>query len=83
MGENRFVLNTGENFGPGGTIVNQHVGLYGHRPGLADSSRRSHPGNRSEYVDVRRHAGSAQRGAHQRVTKSGTNQIHGELSEAF
>ena len=28
VGENRFVLNTGEKFGAGGTITDQHIGVY-------------------------------------------------------
>ena len=48
VGENRFVLNTGENFGVGRRDSNQHIRVRRHRPGAAHAARRSHPGNRRE-----------------------------------
>ena len=35
VGENRFILNTGENFGAGGIGSDQHLGVWRHRPGAA------------------------------------------------
>ena len=48
VGENRFVLNTGENFGAGGVDSDQHFRLRRHRSGPAHSSHRCDPGNRRE-----------------------------------
>ena len=52
VGENRFVLNTGENFGSGGTIQTSTSVYAAIGQALPDSSSGRHPGNRRERFDV-------------------------------
>ncbi len=57
VGENRFVLNTGESFGAGGEIQTSTSCIQRHRSGSSHSARRGHPGDCRQLRDVRRHAG--------------------------
>src|SRR5271169_3611868 len=83
VGENRFVLNTGENFGSGGTIqtstsVNEAIGQALPTPPLDAIQEISV--NAAMY-DATQGANS---GAHiSVVTKSGTNEMHGQIYWRF
>ena len=52
VGENRFVLNTGENFGAGGRDSDQHFGVWRHRPGASHPASRGDPGDRRQLRHV-------------------------------
>ncbi len=83
LGENRFVLNTGENFPPGGSIATS-TSVYGAigqaLPTPAPETIEQISVNAAMY-DATQGANS---GAHVGVvTKSGTNDVHGELYEHF
>ena len=83
LGENRFVLNTGENFPPGGSISTS-TSVYGAigqaLPTPAPETIEQISVNAAMY-DATQGANS---GAHIGVvTKSGTNDVHGELYEHF
>ncbi len=83
VGENRFILNTGENFGVGGSSQTS-TSVYGAigqaLPTPAPETIQEISVNASMY-DASQGANS---GAHISViTKSGTNAIHGELYEHF
>lgn len=83
VGENRFILNTGENFGVGGAAQTS-TSVYGAigqaLPTPAPETIEEITVNTSMY-DASQGANS---GAHIGVvTKSGTNQIHGEVYEHF
>jgi hypothetical protein len=80
VGENRFVLNTGENFGPGGAI--QSVSVYG----AIGQALPTPPPEAIGEVAVNAAMYDATQGAHSGahisvVTKSGTNEIHGVVYE--
>lgn len=83
VGENRFVLNTGENFGAGGgiqtsTSVYDAIGQALPTPPVEAIQEIA---VNSAMYDATQGANS---GAHISVlTKSGTNQLHGELFERF
>ena len=83
VGENRFVLNTGENFGAGGTIQTS-TSVYG---AIGQALPTPPPDAIQEIAvnssHVRRHAGQQQRRAHQRADQVGTNTIHGSLWEQW
>jgi hypothetical protein len=83
VGENRFVLNTGENFGAGGEIQTS-TSVYGAigqaLPTPAPESIQEISVNTAMY-DASQGSNS---GAHIGViTKSGTNQVHGQVYEKF
>ena len=83
VGENRFVLNTGENFGPGGSIQTS-TSVY-------DAIGQALPTPPAEAIqEIAVNAAmydatqGANSGAHISVlTKSGTNALHGEVYEKF
>ncbi len=83
IGENRFVLNTGESFGPGGAIstsTSVYAAIGEALPTPAPESIEEIRVNTSMY--------DASEGAHSgahigMTTKSGTNQFHGQLFEHF
>jgi hypothetical protein len=83
VGENRFVLNTGETFGAGGTIVtsnNPYTAIGQALPTPPVEAIQEIAVNTSMYDATQ----GAHSGAHiSVVTKSGTNQIHGALSETW
>src|SRR6202161_3807280 len=83
VGENRFILNTGENFGSGGAIQTS-TSVYGAigqaLPTPAPETIQEISVNAAMY-DASQGANS---GAHISViTKSGTNSLHGEVYEHF
>lgn len=83
VGENRFVLNTGETFGPGG-VISTSTSVY-----AAIGEALPTPAPESiEEIRVNTSMYDASEGAHSGAhigitTKSGTNEIHGELFEHF
>ena len=83
VGENRFVLNTGENFGPGGgiqTSTSVYNAIGQALPTPPAEAIQEIAVNASMY-DATQGANS---GAHISVlTKSGTNALHGEIYEKF
>ena len=83
VGENRFVLNTGENFGPGGQIqtsTSVYAAIGQALPTPPAESIQEIAVNAAMY-DATQGANS---GAHIGViTKSGTNELHGEVYEKF
>lgn len=83
VGENRFVLNTGENFGAGGEIqtsTSVYSAIGQALPTPAPETIQEISVNASMY-DASQGAHS---GAHIAViTKSGTNEIHGQVYERF
>jgi hypothetical protein len=83
VGENRFVLNTGENFGAGGGIQTS-TSVYG----AIGQSLPTPPPDAIQEIDVNASMYNATQGnnsgAHINVTtKSGTNSIHGSAWEQF
>src|SRR5580692_3814541 len=83
VGENRFVLNTGETFGAGGTIQTS-TSVYT----AIGQSLPTPPVEAIQEIAVNTAMYDATQGAHSGahigvVTKSGTNQIHGGLSETW
>jgi hypothetical protein len=83
VGENRFVLNTGENFGSGGEIQTS-TSVYG----AIGQALPTPPVEAIQEIAVNSSMYDATQGAHSGahisvVTKSGTNQMHGELYERF
>ncbi|HTU33587.1 MAG TPA: carboxypeptidase-like regulatory domain-containing protein [Candidatus Acidoferrum sp.] len=83
VGENRFVLNTGENFGAGGGIQTS-TSVYG----AIGQSLPTPPPDSIQEIDVNASMYDASQGnnsgAHISVTtKSGTNQLHGSAWEQF
>jgi hypothetical protein len=83
VGENRFVLNTGENFGPGGQIqtgTSVYTAIGQALPTPPAEAIQEIAVNSAMY-DASQGANS---GAHISVlTKSGGNQLHGEVYEKF
>jgi hypothetical protein len=82
VGENRFVLNTGENFGAGGSI--QSVSVYN----AIGQALPTPPVEAIQEISVNAAMYDATQGANSGahisvITKSGTNQIHGTLYEKF
>ncbi|MGO9258570.1 MAG: TonB-dependent receptor domain-containing protein [Bryobacteraceae bacterium] len=82
VGENRFVLNTGESFGAGGSI--QSVSVYN----AIGQSLPTPPVEAIQEIDVNSSMYDATQGAHSgahisMITKSGTNEVHGILYEKF
>jgi hypothetical protein len=83
VGENRFVLNTGESFGPGG-VIGTSTSVY-----AAIGEALPTPAPESiEEIRVNTSMYNASEGAHSGAhigitTKSGTNEFHGELFEHF
>jgi hypothetical protein len=83
VGENRFVLNTGETFGPGG-VISTSTSVY-----AAIGEALPTPAPESiEEIRVNTSMYDASEGAHSGAhigitTKSGTNEFHGELFEHF
>lgn len=83
VGENRFVLNTGETFGAGGTIQTS-TSVYT----AIGQALPTPPVEAIQEIAVNTSMYDATQGAHSGahisvVTKSGTNQIHGALSETW
>jgi hypothetical protein len=83
VGENRFVLNTGESFGGGGTIQTS-TSVYT----AIGQALPTPPAEAIQEIAVNTSMYDATQGAHSGahisvVTKSGGNQIHGALSETF
>ena len=83
VGENRFVLNTGENFGAGGQIQTS-TSVYG----AIGQALPTPPAEAIQEIAVNAAMYDASQGANSGahisvVTKSGTNTIHGELYEKF
>lgn len=83
VGENRFVLNTGEGFGAGGGIQTS-TSVYG----AIGQSLPTPPPDAIQEIDVNASMYNASQGnnsgAHISVTtKSGTNQLHGSVWEQF
>jgi hypothetical protein len=83
VGENRFVLNTGENFGAGGGIQTSTSVLDAIGEALPTP-----PVEAIQQIAVNSSMYDASEGAHSGahigvVTKSGTNEIHGEVYEKF
>ena len=83
VGENRFVLNIGENFGAGGAIQTS-TSVYG----AIGQALPTPPTETIQEVSVNSAMYDATQGAHSGahisvVTKSGTNQLHGMLYEDF
>lgn len=83
VGENRFVLNTGETFGAGGVIQTGTSVYTAIGQGLPTP-----PVEAIQEIGVNTSMYDATQGAHSGahisvVTKSGSNQIHGALSETF
>ena len=83
VGENRFVLNTGENFGAGGEIQTSTsvYGAIGQALPTPPPEAIQEIAVNSAMYDATQGANS---GAHISVlTKSGTNELHGEVYEKF
>lgn len=83
VGENRFVLNTGETFGAGGTIITS-TSVYT----AIGQALPTPPAEAIQEIAVNTSMYDATQGAHSGahisvVTKSGANQIHGALSETW
>ncbi|MBV9156478.1 MAG: carboxypeptidase regulatory-like domain-containing protein, partial [Acidobacteriaceae bacterium] len=83
VGENRFVLNTGENFGAGGEIQTS-TSVYG----AIGQALPTPPPEAIQEISVNAAMYDATQGANSGahigvITKSGTNQLHGELYEKF
>ena len=83
VGENRFVLNTGENFGAGGGIQTS-TSVYG----AIGQALPTPPVEAIQEISVNASMYDATQGANSGahigvLTKSGTNQIHGVLYEDF
>jgi len=83
VGENRFVLNTGENFGAGGEIQTS-TSVYG----AIGQALPTPPVEAIQEIDVNSSMYDASQGANSGahisvITKSGTNDIHGEAYEYF
>ena len=83
VGENRFVLNIGENFGAGGSIQTS-TSVYG----AIGQALPTPPVETIQEVSVNAAMYDATQGAHSGahisvVTKSGTNDLHGMLYEDF
>lgn len=83
VGENRFVLNTGETFGAGGTILTS-TSVYT----AIGQALPTPPVEAIQEIAVNTSMYDATQGAHSGahisvVTKSGANQIHGALSETW
>ncbi len=83
VGENRFVLNTGENFGAGGGVQTS-TSVYG----AIGQALPTPPPDAIQEIDVNASMYDATQGnssgAHIGVTtKSGTNQLHGSVWEQF
>ncbi len=82
VGENRFVLNTGESFGSGGSI--QSVSVYN----AIGQALPTPPVEAIQEISVNAAMYDATQGANSgahisMITKSGTNEIHGVLYEKF
>ena len=83
VGENRFVLNTGENFGAGGGIQTS-TSVYG----AIGQALPTPPVEAIQEISVNAAMYDATQGANSGahigvITKSGTNQLHGEVYEYF
>ena len=83
VGENRFVLNIGENFGAGGAIQTS-TSVYG----AIGQALPTPPPETIQEVSVNAAMYDASQGSHSGahisvVTKSGTNEIHGQVYEEF
>ena len=83
VGENRFVLNTGENFGAGGQIQTS-TSVYG----AIGQALPTPPAEAIQEIAVNAAMYDASQGANSGahisvVTKSGTNAMHGEVYEKF
>jgi hypothetical protein len=83
VGENRFVLNTGETFGAGG-VINTSTSVYT----AIGQALPTPPTEAIQEIAVNTAMYDATQGAHSGahisvVTKSGGNQIHGALSETW
>ena len=83
VGENRFVLNTGETFGAGGTISTS-TSVYT----AIGQALPTPPAEAIQQITVNTSMYDATQGQHSGahigvVTKSGTNQLHGSLSETW
>ncbi len=83
VGENRFVLNTGENFGAGGQIQTS-TSVYG----AIGQALPTPPPEAIQEISVNAAMYDASQGANSGahigvITKSGTNQLHGEIYEKF
>ena len=83
VGENRFVLNIGENFGAGGSIQTS-TSVYG----AIGQALPTPPPETIQEIAVNAAMYDATQGAHSGahisvVTKSGTNELHGMLYEEF
>ncbi|MBV9303976.1 MAG: carboxypeptidase regulatory-like domain-containing protein [Acidobacteriaceae bacterium] len=83
VGENRFVLNTGENFGAGGEIQTS-TSVYG----AIGQALPTPPPEAIQEISVNAAMYDATQGANSGahigvITKSGTNQIHGQIYEKF
>jgi hypothetical protein len=82
VGENRFVLNTGENFGAGGQIQSNSVYT------AIGQALPTPPAEAIQEIAVNSAMYNATQGANSGahisvITKSGTNSLHGELYEKF
>jgi hypothetical protein len=82
VGENRFVLNTGENFGAGGQIQSNSV--YS----AIGQALPTPPAEAIQEIAVNAAMYNATQGANSGahisvITKSGTNGLHGEVYEKF
>jgi hypothetical protein len=83
VGENRFVLNTGQNFGAGGSIQTS-TSVYG----AIGQSLPTPPVEAIQEISVNAAMYDATQGGNSGahigvITKSGTNQLHGEAYENF
>jgi len=83
VGENRFVLNIGENFGAGGAIQTS-TSVYG----AIGQALPTPPPEAIQEISVNAAMYDATQGAHSGahisvITKSGTNEIHGGVYEEF
>lgn len=83
VGENRFVLNTGENFGAGGGIQTS-TSVYG----AIGQALPTPPVEAIQEISVNAAMYDATQGANSGahigvITKSGTNQVHGEVYEKY
>ncbi len=83
VGENRFVLNTGESFGAGGQIQTS-TSVYG----AIGQALPTPPPEAIQEISVNAAMYDATQGANSGahisvITKSGTNQVHGEIYEKF
>ncbi len=83
VGENRFVLNTGENFGPGGQIQTS-TSVYA----AIGQALPTPPAEAIQEIAVNAAMYDATQGANSGahigvITKSGTNALHGEVYEKF